>query len=309
MYYLATLFPPIKKIRIPLSRDQIMLFMIAINEILLGFETYSAHIVSGTIVPREWIPIIFAPISGMILLLAGIIFVRKRHTASIIAGIVLLLSLIVGLLGAFYHINRAFLFTAPAGEQISVPLLVWAPPVLAPLTFCLLSLLGISALWPEEPADSGVIHFTRAKTFTLPFSKTRAYFFITGLALMATIISSVLDHARTNFTNPWLWVATAVGIFSCIVAITIGFINKPNRADIITYASAMLLMILTGLIGLVLHIQDDLTAQGIFVLERFVRGAPPLAPMLFADMGAIGLIALFNPADDNTDKTPSSQTE
>jgi hypothetical protein len=309
MYYLAMLFPPIRKFRISLSRDQIMLFMIAINELLLGFETYSAHIISGTIVPREWVPILFAPISGIFLLLAGILFSRKRQTASIIAGVVLLLSLVVGLLGTFYHINRAFLFTAPSGEQISVPLLVWAPPVLAPLTFCLLSLLGISALWPEEPADSGILHLPRTKTFTLPFSKTRAYFFIAGLAIMATIISSVLDHSRTNFTNAWLWVPTAVGVFSCIIAIAIGFINKPNRADIITYTSAMLLMILTGLIGVVLHIQDDLTSQGIFVLERFVRGAPPLAPMLFADMGAIGLIALLNPADDNTHKTTPSQAE
>jgi hypothetical protein len=48
---------------------------------------------------------------------------------------------------------------------------------------------------------------------------------------------------------------------------------------------------------LVLHVQDDLTSRGLFVAERFIRGAPFLAPLLFANMGALGLIALLDPVE------------
>ncbi|MBI9046142.1 MAG: hypothetical protein JEZ06_16740 [Anaerolineaceae bacterium] len=297
MYHLATIFPRIKKIQFPLSRDLIMLFMVAVNELLLGFETYSAHIISGTIVFREWIPIIVGPVSGLLLIITSLLLMKKKQAGVYMGITTLLISLIVGFLGAFYHISRAVLFSAPAGQQVSVPLLIWAPPVIAPLTFCLLSLLGMVAIFKESPIDSGILQISAKRTFHMPISKTRFFLIMAGMGILATVISSVLDHARTDFSNPWLWFPTAVGIFSCITAMGAGFLKSPNRGDLFTFAIAMLLMILTGLIGLILHIQFDLAPRGVFILERFIRGAPPLAPMLFADMGALGLIALLNPAD------------
>ena len=63
MYYLAEVLPGLRERRLPLSRDQLMLLMAAINQIFLGIDIYLAHKISGTIVPREWIPIIFGPIA------------------------------------------------------------------------------------------------------------------------------------------------------------------------------------------------------------------------------------------------------
>jgi hypothetical protein len=59
----------------------------------------------------------------------------------------------------------------------------------------------------------------------------------------------------------------------------------------------MLLLILAGVVGAVLHIGDNLTAGGLFVVDRFIRGAPVLAPMLFANMGTLGLIAILDPRE------------
>ena len=39
MYHLATILPIARRVRIPFSRDQVMLLMIATNEFLLGLET------------------------------------------------------------------------------------------------------------------------------------------------------------------------------------------------------------------------------------------------------------------------------
>jgi hypothetical protein len=297
MYYLAIAFPAIRRIRIPLSRDQLMLLMLALNEILLGVETFVAHLISGTIVPFEWIPIIFGPISGVLLILTGYLAQRKRPLATAIANLVFIASIIVGLIGAYFHLLRAMRPYAVLSQQISVPLLVWAPPILGPLTFSLVGLLGISASWIEDPPDSGTLTFFKNWRLTLPYSKTRAYFFIVAMGSLATVTSSVLDHARTEFTNPWLWVPTMIGIFATVVAVVLGALENSSPGDILTYFTAMMLMILVGITGFLLHISEDLTTQGSIVLERFLRGAPPLAPLLFADIGVLGLIALLNPVE------------
>jgi hypothetical protein len=170
------------------------------------------------------------------------------------------------------------------------------------LTFVLVGLLGISAAWVESPPDSGSLILPAKRRLTLPYSKTRAFFFLTGLGALATVISSVLDHARTDFTNPWLWVPTTIGVFATVVAVGLGATNKPVRADFLTYSFAMLLMILVGMTGTVLHIFQNLTAEGVIVGERFIHGAPFLAPLLFSDIGTLGLVALLDPKEPGADQ-------
>lgn len=303
MYYLAMAFPGLRRFRIPLTRDQVLLLLVAFNEIMLGAETYIAHLISGTIVPFEWIPIIFGPAAGVLLLVAGLIAQKKRSLATVIASLVFISSIVVGVMGAFFHLRRALLPTAPIGELVSVPLLVWAPPILGPFTFALVGLMGLSAAWIEDPPDSGILALLKGKRLSLPLSKTRALLFMVGLGSLATVISSVLDHARTDFSNPWLWVPTAVGVFATVVAVGLGAIDLPNRGDVLTYVFAMLLMMLVGVIGLGLHVREDLTSQGVVVAERFLRGAPFLAPLLFADIGALGLAVLLDPTEKLIDNT------
>ena len=300
MTLLADLSLPLDGLRrrwLPLTRDQMMLVMAAVNEIFLGIDTYLAHNISGTIRPYEWIPIVFGPVAGGLLLIAGLIALRRRPLASSIATVVLGASIVVGLLGAYFHLHRALLPNALPGEQLSVDLLVWAPPILGPLTFSLTGLLGISAAWVENPADSGVLMLTGRRRLALPYSKSQAYFFMVGMGSLATVISSVLDHARTGFVNPWLWVPTAAGVFGTVVAATMGVIERRRRVDLAIFTGAMLLMIAVGVVGAVLHVVDDLTAAGAFVIERFIRGAPFLAPLLFANMGSLGLFVLLGPEE------------
>ncbi|GAB4528193.1 MAG: hypothetical protein Kow0063_04170 [Anaerolineae bacterium] len=297
MYHLASVFPSLRRVRLPLSRDQLMLLMAAINEIFLGIDIYLAHSISGTIVPNEWIPIIFGPVAGALLVAAGLLATRRRPLATVIANLVFLCSIGVGLLGAYFHLVRAILPTGPVGQQVSVNLLVWAPPVVGPLTFSLVGVLGISASWLEVPADSGRLALLAGRYIRLPFSKTRAYFFWIGLGTLATVLSSVLDHARVNFENPWLWVPTIAGVFGTVVGVTLGAIERPTRADLLTYIAAMLVLIVVGVAGALLHVNANLVAGGTVVPERFIRGAPFLAPLLFCNMGALGLITLLDPAE------------
>ena len=297
MYPLATIFPMIKRLRLPVSRDQVMLLMLALNELLLGLETYLAHSTSGTIVSKEWIPILFGPAAGILLLLLGILAFKKQKPAAWIASLVYLASIVVGLLGMYFHIMRAILPLAPAGERVSIPLVVWAPPLLGPLTFALVGWIGLSAVWAERPVDSGRLSIPGGRMMAFPFNKTNAYFFMVGLGCLATVISSVLDHARTNFTNPWLWLPTTLGVFGTVVALAMGAIRSPRRSDLLTFLVAMLLLILVGMLGVALHVLRNLGLDHAIVFERFIRGAPFLAPMLFSDMGALGLVILLEPKE------------
>ena len=157
MYLLAEVFPIVRRLRIPFNRDQFMLLLAAFNVIVLGVDTYLAHAISGTIRGYEWIPIIFGPIAGVILLAAGLIALRRRMLANLIGSLVFLATLLVAALGTYFHLNRALLPDAPAGQAITATLLIYAPPLLSPLTFGLVALLGLSAAWQEDPVDSGIL--------------------------------------------------------------------------------------------------------------------------------------------------------
>jgi hypothetical protein len=288
MYHLATLFPAVRRLRLPLTRDQLMLLMTAINEIFLSIDVYLAHSMSGTIKPNEWIPIIFGAVAGVLLLLAGLIALRYRPLATVIANLVFLCSIIVGLLGFYFHLQRAGLLT---GAVAPVNALVWAPPFLGPLFF------GISAAWVEDPPDSGQLVLLGQRRIRLPYSKTSAYCFIVSIGILSTVISSSLDHARVQFINPWVWLPTVVGIFGTIIALVLGLIRKPTRADLTVYVAAMVLLMIVGLLGGLLHIGANLLPGGTVVIERFIRGSPVLAPFVYANWGLIGLIALLSPVE------------
>ncbi len=292
--YLETLFPRVSKLRIPFSRDQLFLLMVAVNEIFLGIDVYLAHLLSGTIVPREWIPIIFGPLAGIILIFTSWLINKNKNIALWIANILFLASIIVGLLGTYFHFIRAILPTGPAGEKVSLDMLIWAPPVIGPLVFSLVGLIGITAIWREEPPGSGRLILFSNKPVQFPLNKTRAFFLMVSLGTLATLISSVLDHARTGYQNPWLWVPVAAGVLGVIAPLVLAIIEEPGRGDLLIYFLVMGLLILVGVVGAGLHVLDNLTSRNEFVAERFIRGAPFLAPLLFSNMGTLGLINLFS---------------
>jgi hypothetical protein len=82
-------------------------------------------------------------------------------------------------------------------------------------------------------------------------------------------------------------------VFGTIVAMVMGFLPRPSTADRWTYAASLALLVLVGLTGAVLHVLNDLTGQYVIIMERFLRGAPILAPLLFANMGLLGFLVLL----------------
>lgn len=299
MSYLAEVFPPAARLdRLPLSRDQFMLLMAAINEIFLSVDIYLAHNINGTITRSEWIPIIFGVTAGVLLLIAGLIALRYRSLASILATLVLIGSIVVGGLGISFHLSRTLLLESAGDSQTVLDALVWAPPLLGPMFFALVGVLGISAAWIESPPNSGRLLLPGNRSVQMPYSKTRAYFLIVSVFILAATLSSVLDHARFNLNNPWVWLPTMAGLFGVAVSLIMGFIARPTRWDISVYIGAMLLLLLVALIGFVLHVNTSLIPRGTIVVERFIRGSPLLAPLLFANVALLGLLVLLEPREE-----------
>jgi hypothetical protein len=257
-----------------------------------------AHVLNNTIQPREWIPILFGPTAGVLLLVAGLIALRNRKMAAWLATAVFLASIIVGVLGAYFHFIRGILPSAPLGQRVTLQLLVWAPPFLAPFAFAGIGVLGISAAWEEVPTDSGRLKLPFNLTVQMPYSKTRAYFFLVSLGTIVALVSSALDHARHPWDNLWLWLPLVIGVFATVVSAGMGALNRELTAEDRTiYIAAMVLLILVGMVGAYFHIQADLTSQSTIVPERFLRGAPFMSPLLFSNMGIVGLLALLSPKE------------
>jgi len=79
-----------------------------------------------------------------------------------------------------------------------------------------------------------------------------------------------------------------------VVALTLALIKTRSRGELTTYAVAMLMMIVTGPLGSVLHLLHDLGVSDTIVVERLLRHAPILAPMVLANYGLMGLLALMD---------------
>jgi len=279
--------------RLPVSRDQCMLLVAAVSELFTGADTYLAHQAGGAVVGNEWIPVYFGPLAAALLVVAGLLALRRRMLAATLATAVFAASVVVGVLGAYFHWMRTVLPAAPPGERVVLDLFFWAPPILGPLAFAFIGVFGTSAAWVEDPPDGGRLLLPGGLRLQLPYPKTNAYFYVTSVGMLIALVSSTLDHAATGFHDPWLWLPIVVGSFAAIVAFALGAMRSPAHADLASYVVAMLLAITVGAIGAVLHVSHDLASGGRVVAERLLRGAPFMAPLLFANMGLVGLIALL----------------
>ncbi|MGD8320921.1 MAG: CocE/NonD family hydrolase, partial [Gemmatimonadota bacterium] len=67
---------------------------------------------------------------------------------------------------------------------------------------------------------------------------------------------------------------TTAGVLGTVMPLLMGFLPLPSRSDVWTYATTMVLIILVGVVGVLLHAQANLVVEDAIVGERFIRGAP-----------------------------------
>ena len=303
--------PGIGEFHLPLTRNDLMIMLVAINMIGIGLETYLAHLISGSIKPAESIPVYFGPAAGIAILAILFKGIRSPQRATYermaILGISAL-SVVVGILGTSFHWERALAPSNIPGADLRWDWIIYAPPVVAPLAFAGIGLMGVlSSL--EEP-EPGRFELAGMLSFQTPMSKTRQLFWLVALGLAAATLSAFLDHGRTDFENNFVWIPTFAGIFGTCITLIMAMYERHTPSDYFIFFWVMMLMLWVGVMGMGLHINADLPEgpQGGINTERLIRGAPVMAPMLFANMGLLGIISMVGAEVYRAeDETPSEE--
>lgn len=306
--------PGIGEFHLPLSRNDLLLTLVALTEIGLGVETALAHLISGHIKPGEAVPVVFGPIAGILLLIALGLRIRARGAtlpSSLLVIATGMASVVVGIIGTAFHWARVLPPTNFENYGLQWDWIIYAPPVVGPLSFAGIGLLAIIALLEDTDPETGKLTLPGVITFNTPLPQTRQFFWLVAFGLYAATLSATLDHARTGFEDYFVWIPLILGVFGSVATTLMALYHKHSNADYFIYFWVMVLMVVTGVLGMGLHINADLPegAAGGIQLERFIRGAPVMAPMLYAIMGSFGMLTVLDAPVDYDEDDDNSDTE
>ncbi|MFW5691433.1 MAG: hypothetical protein ACOCXZ_02920, partial [Chloroflexota bacterium] len=249
--------PGIGTFHLPLSRNDLLLLLVAFTEIGMGVETYLAHLISGSVLPAEWVPVIFGPLAGLALIIAMAMRVRAGGAtlpSSLLVIATGMASVAVGVIGSAFHWARALPPTSFPDRSFQLDWVIHAPPIVGPLAFAGVGLLAIIALLEDTEPETGKLTLPGVITFNTPLPQTRQFLWLIAFGLYAATLSAFLDHARTDFEDFFVWTPVVLGVFGAVVTTLMALYHHHTRADWFIFFWTMVLMIVLGVLGLGLHI-------------------------------------------------------
>jgi len=239
----------------------------------LGFLTVDislAHSVNEFRRSAEYVPLVFSAVAPLILLVG--IVLRKRSIAvwkdlGYFAGWA---AILLGLTGVILHLDSSFFYDRTLRS------LTYSAPFAAPLAYTGLGFLLL--LNRMVDGDSG--------------EWAQLVLFLALGGFVGNFIFSLSDHAGNGFFNPLEWVAVWAS------AIAVGFLVTPllvrvSRQFVALCAGVLVFESLIGVWGFILHAERNLYGPSVHLLANLVWGAPPMAPLLFPNLGVLGMIGLW----------------
>ncbi len=273
-------------VRLPMEKNRLLLIFVGLNLFVTGIDVALAHSINSFVPVYEWIPIYYFPIGAMSCFIIAFQTTPKKIFALIHISL-LSIGLMVGFLGTAFHMNAVL---NPLGH-LSWAWLVFGSPILAPLAFSGISLLGLYAITEEVKDSPGVLVIQGLGTFHAPISRDKHFLWLVGLGFGASAITSIIDHAQYGY-NPYKLIAIIFGLFATSVVLTIALSNNWSKKDELVYFWTMIAAIVVGVMGFGFHLSGDLAGTGKISLERMLVFAPILAPLLYGDLGMLGLIVV-----------------
>ncbi len=251
-----------------LRRRGVLELFLAANLTFLALDILFAHSVNSFRDPVEWLPLWFSLLGGG--LLFGLLPLGRESRASrLLGGGVGFASIAVGLAGVVYHLQSPFLL------GLTPESFVYAAPFAAPLSYA-----GIG----------GLLLLNRARR--LPDAAWRLWvlrFAAGGFAV--NFILALLDHEQNGFSEWTEWIPVAAAALAFTTLTAIGFGERPGLER---FAAAVLAVQAgVGILGFALHLRADFGGPPDQAFEALVHGAPPFAPLLFADLALLGAIGLL----------------
>jgi hypothetical protein len=239
----------------------------------LGFLTldiYLAHSVNDFRQAAEYVPLYFSAAAPLVLLLGLVLRARWIAVWKDLGYLVGWLAILIGLSGVIFHLDSSFFY------ERTMRSLTYSAPFAAPLAYTGLGFL----LLVNRMADAKTIEWAHW------------ILFLTLGGFVGNLIFSLSDHAENGFFNPLEWIPVVAS------ALAIGFLSsallaRPPRRFLEICGAVLLLQAAVGVWGFALHAERNLAGPSIHLFKNLIYGAPPLAPLLFPNLAALGLIALW----------------
>ncbi|MFN8179240.1 MAG: hypothetical protein U0167_15015 [bacterium] len=248
------------------------LFAIA-NLAFLTLDVFIAHSVNAFHYAIERIPVAFGAVGAAILMggLAVDAFDLRRARSRWAGYLVGWSALLVGIAGLFLHLRSTFF------DQQTLKSLVYTAPFAAPLSFAGLGFLVL--LNRQVPRDS------------LAWGQWVLFFAWSGF--VGNFVLSLADHAQNGFFDLREWIPV------CAAALAVGFLLlamlKPADPGLRGATWGVLaLQVLVGAAGFAFHVIADLREAGSSVVQDVLYGAPPFAPLLFADLAVLAALGVWD---------------
>jgi hypothetical protein len=273
-------------IRLPIEKNRLLMLFVGVNLLFTGIDVVLAHSINSYIPVYEWIPIIYFPLGSLSCFLIALRS-RPGKIQALIHIMLMILGVLVGIIGTAFHANAVL---NPAG-YLTWSWVVFGSPILAPLAFSGISLLGLYAVTEEVEGQPGVLQIPGLGTFKAPISRERHFLWLVGLGFGASAITSVIDHAQYGYTFYKL-IAIVFGLFATSVVLYLSVAKEWTKGDGLVYFWTMISAIVIGVLGFGFHLSADLAGTGAISLERILAFAPVLAPLLFSDLGMLGLLVV-----------------
>jgi len=276
-------------IRLPIEKNRLLMMFVGINLMFTGIDVVLAHSINDYIPVYEWIPIFFFPFGAISCLVIAFQSKPKKWTA-ILHIVLMLTGFLVGVLGTAFHANAVL---NPAGH-LTWSWVVFGSPILAPLAFSGISLLGLYAITEEVNNEEGLLKVPGLGTFKAPISRDRHFLWLVGLGFAASTITSIIDHAQYGYSF-YKMIGIIFGLFATSVVIYLSIAKDWTKGDELVYFWTMIVSVAVGILGFGFHLSADLAGTGALSMERILAFAPVLAPLLFSDLGMLGLLVVAQP--------------
>jgi hypothetical protein len=238
----------------------------------LAPDIYLAHSENAFRHPAEYAPLVFSLVCPPLLVLA---LLARRHPATFFLGRWLghaigWAAVLLGVSGVLFHLQSQFF------REQTLHNLVYTAPFAAPLAYTGLGLLLIM----NRMVDADAAEWP---------------YWVLLLALggfVGNFVFSLADHAQDGFFYAAEWIPVASSAFT-VGFLLIPFLMPLSRSYVRVCWFVLLVQALVGLLGLYWHVTADLRGTSPTYFEKFVYGAPPLAPLLFPDLAILAGIGLW----------------
>ncbi len=273
-------------VSLPMEKNRLLLMFVGFNLIFTGLDVALAHSINSFIPVYEWIPVYFAPLGAITSFIVALQESPKKW-ASLLHIMFMSIGILVGVIGTAFH---AMAVLNPMGNLTWI-WVVFGSPILAPLSFAGISLLGLYGITKDVENGNGLLEVPGVGVFKAPISRDKHFLWLVGLGFGASAITSIIDHAQYGY-NFYKMIAIIFGLFATSVVTTLAVSKSWRRGDELVYFWTMIAAIAVGILGFGFHLSADLAGTGQISLERILAFAPIFAPLLFCDLGVLGLLVV-----------------